>query len=96
MHGSIAHIERVTEDEVGALSGHKRSGKPVVPQQFVLALERTIGRILLRGTPGPTRGGFQISMVSPEFRLEGLGRDQRTRSGSRSHDRGHERDSVVQ
>ena len=45
----------VTEDQVRELRRHERSGRPVGHEHFVLAVERTLGRTLRRGKPGPKR-----------------------------------------
>jgi putative transposase len=44
------------EDEVKALRRHERSGRPLGPESFVVALEGKLGRTLQRGKPGPKRG----------------------------------------
>jgi putative transposase len=46
----------VTEDEVKELRRHERSGRPVGREPFIEAVERTLGRTLQRGKPGPKRG----------------------------------------
>jgi putative transposase len=45
----------VTESQVRELRRHERSGRPVGHEHFVLTVERTLGRTLRRGKPGPKR-----------------------------------------
>jgi putative transposase len=44
-----------TEDEVQELRRHERSGRPLGHEPFVRVVERTLGRTLRRGKPGPKR-----------------------------------------
>jgi putative transposase len=47
----------VSEDEVKQLRRHERTGRPLGSERFIGAVERKLGRTLLRGKPGPKRSG---------------------------------------
>jgi putative transposase len=57
----------ITEEEMQEFRRHARSGRPLGREQFIQAVERTLGRTFRRGKPGPRGGGGEeTSMGSPE------------------------------
>jgi len=47
--------EAVNEDRILLLKRHERTGRPLGSQRFVVGLEKSLGRRLLRQPPGPKR-----------------------------------------
>jgi hypothetical protein len=46
-----------SEDEVGQLHHHERTGRPLAGGRFIVTVERKLGRTLRRGKSGPKRSG---------------------------------------